>query len=203
MPNNRTTVAPAVVVGPHVARLHSPRAQRLGVFVLRRLGWQLSGDLPDLAKMVVAVAPHTSNCDFVIALAASFALDIKISFLGKHSIFVWPLRRFLLRFGGIPVERRNSHGVVTQLAATFARESQLILGLAPEGTRQKVQQWKSGFWHIAREAQVPVLLVGLDYGTKTVVFGPLLMPGDDFAADLAHMQAFFRQMQPRHPANFA
>jgi len=189
--------------GPAIARLGSPTAQRLGRFVLKQLGWQVQGELPDLPKMVAAVAPHTSNWDFVIALAASFALDIKISFLGKHSIFIWPLRRFLLRFGGIPVERSSRHGVVTQLVTAFSQQPQLILGLAPEGTRKKVMEWKSGFWQIARQAQVPIVLVGLDYANKTLVFGPALAPSEDFAADLAQMKAFFLQMQPRHPADFA
>lgn len=189
-------------LGPSVPRLHSARAQRFGLWLLRRLGWQVSGQLPDLPKMVVAVAPHTSNWDFIVALAASFALGIKISFLGKHSIFVWPLRSFLLRFGGIPVQRSHAHGVVGQLVESFSREPQLILGIAPEGTRKKVTLWKSGFWQIARQAGVPILLVGLDFASKTVVFGPVLQPGDDFAADLAQMKAFFGTMQARYPANF-
>lgn len=188
--------------GANVPALRSAWAQRLGLWLLQRLGWQVSGRLPDLPKMVVAVAPHTSNWDFIIALAASFALGIKISFLGKHSIFVWPLRSFLLRFGGIPVERSHAHGVVGQLVESFAREPQLILGIAPEGTRKKVTLWKSGFWQIARQAGVPILLVGLDFASKTVVFGPLLTPGEDFAADLAQMKAFFCTMQARYPANF-
>lgn len=198
MNTRRTIPAP----GPSVPLLQSARAQRLGVWLLRRLGWQISGQLPDLPKMVVAVAPHTSNWDFIVALAASFALGIKISFLGKHSIFIWPLNQFLRRFGGIPVQRSHAHGVVGQLVDNFAREPQLILGIAPEGTRKKVTLWKSGFWQIARQAGVPILLVGLDFASKTVVFGPVLTPTDDFAADLAQMKAFFATMQARYPANF-
>jgi len=187
---------------PALPRHGSARAQRVGSWVLRKLGWQIRGELPDLPKLVAAVAPHTSNWDFIVAFAASLALGVKISFLGKHSIFVWPVRNFLLRFGGIPVERSQRHGIVPQLVEAFAREPRLLLGIAPEGTRKKVTQWKSGFWHIAKHADVPIQLIGLDFKTKSVVFGPLLQPGASFDADYPQMRAFFAQMQPRYPENF-
>lgn len=187
---------------PALPRHHSARAQRLGCWVLQRLGWQVRGALPDVPKLVAAVAPHTSNWDFIVAFAASLALGLKISFLGKHSIFVWPIRNFLLRFGGIPVERSQRHGIVPQLVATFAREPKLLLGIAPEGTRKKVTQWKSGFWQIAKQSGVPIQLIGLDFASKSIVFGPLLQPGDSFDEDYPLMRAFFEQMQPRTPENF-
>ena len=187
---------------PALPRHHSARAQRLGCWVLQRLGWQVRGALPDEPKLVAAVAPHTSNWDFIVAFAASLALGLKISFLGKHSIFVWPIRNFLLRFGGIPVERSQRHGIVPQLVATFAREPKLLLGIAPEGTRKKVTQWKSGFWQIAKQSGVPIQLIGLDFASKSIVFGPLLQPGDSFDEDYPLMRAFFEQMQPRIPENF-
>ncbi len=187
---------------PALPRHHSARAQRLGCWVLQRLGWQVRGALPDVPKLVAAVAPHTSNWDFIVAFAASLALGLKISFLGKHSIFVWPIRNFLLRFGGIPVERSQRHGIVPQLVATFAREPKLLLGIAPEGTRKKVTQWKSGFWQIAKQSGVPIQLIGLDFASKSIVFGPLLQPGDSFDEDYPLMRAFFEQMQPRIPENF-
>lgn len=187
---------------PALPRHGSARAQRLGVWVLQRLGWQVQGNLPDLPKLVAAVAPHTSNWDFIVAFAASLALGVKISFLGKHSIFVWPLKDFLQRFGGIPVERSQRHGIVPQLVDTFAREPRLLLGIAPEGTRKKVTQWKSGFWHIAKQAGVPIQLIGLDFASKTLVFGPLLIPGESFEQDYPQMRAFFAQMQPKYPQNF-
>ncbi|WP_244151383.1 lysophospholipid acyltransferase family protein [Rheinheimera sp. F8] len=189
-------------LAPALPRHGSARAQRLGFWILQRLGWQVRGNLPNLPKMVAAVAPHTSNWDFIVAFAASLALGVKISFLGKHSIFIWPVRNFLLRFGGIPVERSQRHGIVPQLVETFQREPALLLGIAPEGTRKKVAQWKSGFWHIAKQANVPIQLIGLDFKTKSVVFGPLLHPGDSFDADYPQMRAFFAQMQPRFPENF-
>ena len=180
-------------------RHHSAGAQKFGRWLLEKLGWQIEGNLPALSKLVVAVAPHTSNWDFVIAMSASLALGVKISFLGKHSIFVWPLRNWLLRWGGIPVRRTERHGVVEQIARQFAQQPQLILGVSPEGTRQKVSQWRSGFWNIARNADVPIQLLGLDYAQKKLVFGPLLRPGESFAQDCQQMRVFFQQMTAKKP----
>ena len=180
-------------------RHQSARAQRFGRWLLTQLGWQIEGQLPPLSKLVVAVAPHTSNWDFVIAMAASLALGVKISFLGKHSIFVWPIRNWLLRWGGIPVRRAERHGVVEQLAKQFSEQPQLILGVSPEGTRKKVTQWRSGFWNIARTAGVPIQLLGLDYAQKKLVFGPLQQPSDNFAHDCQQMRLFFQQMTAKKP----
>jgi len=180
-------------------RHRSVGAQKFGRWLLEKLGWQIEGNLPALPKLVVAVAPHTSNWDFVIAMAASLALGVKISFLGKHSIFIWPWRNWLLRWGGIPVRRSERHGVVDQIAKQFAAQQQLILGVSPEGTRKKVSQWRSGFWNIARTAGVPIQLLGLDYAQKKLVFGPLLQPGDSFDQDCQQMRLFFQQMTAKKP----
>jgi len=177
----------------------SPAAQKFGRWLLEKLGWQIEGNLPPLSKFVVAVAPHTSNWDFVIAMAASLALGVKISFLGKHSIFIWPLRNWLLRWGGIPIRRSERHGVVEQIARQFAEQPQLILGVSPEGTRKKVAVWRSGFWNIARTAGVPIQLLGLDYAKKTLVFGPLQQTGENFEQDCQQMRLFFQQMTAKKP----
>ena len=187
---------------PSIPRHGSAMAQRAGLLLLRCVGWRVSGTLPDCPKLVAAVAPHTSNWDFVIAFSASLALGVKISFLGKHSIFVWPFANLLRRFGGIPVQRQQRHGVVTQLVSVFSEQQQLLLGIAPEGTRQKVSQWRTGFWQIAKQAEVPIQLIGLDYASKTIVFGPLLQPGASFDADYPLMRTFFQQMQAKHRHNF-
>lgn len=184
---------------PEAPRHHSPGAQKFGRWLLATLGWQIEGNLPPVSKLVVAVAPHTSNWDFVIAMAASLALGVKISFLGKHSIFIWPVRNWLLRWGGLPVRRTERHGVVEQITLKFAGQSQLILGVSPEGTRKKVTQWRSGFWNIARNAGVPIQLLGLDYAKKKLVFGPLQQPGESFEQDCQQMRLFFQQMTAKKP----
>lgn len=183
-------------------RRHSNLGQKLGLWLLKLLGgWSIQGDVPAHKKMVIAVAPHTSNQDFFVGIAAALALDLNIRFLGKHSIFVWPVKGLLTALGGIPVDRSHAHGVVGQVVAEFEQSDALLLGLSPEGSRKKVAQWRSGFWHIAKQADVPICLVGLDYQSKQFVFGPCLTPGENFADDLQQMRTFFQQMTAKYPEN--
>jgi len=183
-------------------RRHSNLGQKLGLWLLKLLGgWSIQGEVPAHKKMVIAVAPHTSNQDFFVGIAAALALDLNIRFLGKHSIFVWPVKGLLTALGGIPVDRSHAHGVVGQVVAEFGQSDALLLGLSPEGSRKKVAQWRSGFWHIAKQADVPICLVGLDYQSKQFVFGPCLTPGENLADDLQQMRAFFQQMTAKYPEN--
>lgn len=183
-------------------RRHSNLGQKLGLWLLKLLGgWSIQGEVPAHQKMVIAVAPHTSNQDFFVGIAAALALDLNIRFLGKHSIFVWPVKGLLTALGGIPVDRSHAHGVVGQVVAEFEQSDALLLGLSPEGSRKKVAQWRSGFWHIAKQADVPICLVGLDYQSKQFVFGPCLTPGENLADDLQQMRAFFQQMTAKYPEN--
>lgn len=170
----------------------------IGRTVMRITGWRFEGAFPDLAKFVIAVAPHTSNWDFLNGAAAMFALDLKLSFIGKHTIFVWPFSSFLRWMGGIPVDRSAAHGVVGEAAEMFRRAPSLILVIAPEGTRSKVERFKSGFLHIARAANVPVLLVGLDYAAKCVRIGPLTDIGEDTEAERRRIEAHFARIPARY-----
>ena len=162
-----------------------------GRLALALLGWRVEGEIPDLPKFVVAVAPHTSNWDFVVGAAAMFALDLRLSFIGKHTIFRWPLAGLLRWMGGIPVDRTSPHGVVGDAVRAFEGVDRRVLAIAPEGTRSRVERFKSGFLHIAREAKVPVLLASLDYAARTVRFGPLFEPGPDIDAELRRVEAFY------------
>ncbi|MBU1618820.1 MAG: 1-acyl-sn-glycerol-3-phosphate acyltransferase [Gammaproteobacteria bacterium] len=189
-------------IPPSLPRRHSNLGQKLGLWLLKLLGgWSIQGELPAHKKMVIAVAPHTSNQDFFVGIAAALALDLKIRFLGKHSIFVWPFKGLLLSLGGIAVDRSHPHGVVGQVVAEFEQSDSLLLGLSPEGSRKKVEHWRSGFWFIARQARVPVCLVGLDYRHKQLVFGPSFTTGENFADDLQQMRMFFQQMTAKYPEN--
>lgn len=183
-------------------RRHSSLGQKLGLCLLKVLGgWTITGTVPHYKKMVIAVAPHTSNQDFFVGIAAALALDLKIRFLGKHSIFVWPVKGLLTSLGGIAVDRSHPHGVVGQVVAEFQQSDSLLLGLSPEGSRKKVEHWRSGFWFIAKQAQVPICLVGLDYSRNQLVFGPCMDAGENFADDLQQMRLFFQQMTAKYPEN--
>ncbi|HEX6314031.1 MAG TPA: lysophospholipid acyltransferase family protein [Gemmatimonadaceae bacterium] len=185
---------------PAIPRRHRPLLQRIGRLGMKVLGWQIEGELPDLPKFVIIVVPHTSNWDFFTGLFCDLALDMDASWLAKHTIFRGPVAPLLKSLGGIPVKRNASHNVVSQVAAEFARRDKLVLAITPEGTRRKVTGWKSGYWHIARAAGVPILPVGLDFAKRAAVIGPLRYPTDSLQDDEAAFRRFFDTITPRNPA---
>ena len=179
------------VLGAEIPRRGSRILPPLGGALLALLGWRVEGAMPDLRKFVVAIAPHTSNWDFVIGLAAMFALDLRIAFLAKHTLFRGPFGAFMRWAGGIPVDRASPHGVVAESVAAFARVDRRVLVIAPEGTRRRVERFKPGFLHIARGAGVPVTLAALDYGARRVRLGPTFTPTADVEAELRKVEAHF------------
>ena len=158
--------------------------------------------MPDCGKLVIVAAPHTSNWDFVYGMTGAFALGLELHWMGKHTLFRPPFGGIMRWLGGLAIDRRAAHGVVEQVADEFARREGLLLVVTPEGTRSKVERWKTGFWHIARAAGVPILLGGLDYRRRRLVLGPLLEPGASLEEDMATIQAHYRTMTPRHPELF-
>lgn len=190
---------PKVEHSSHVEQSSKGVGYVLGCFVFKLLGWRLKGDLPKLNKFVISVAPHTSNWDFVVGVSVLLKLGIKLSFLGKHSIFIWPFSLLLKKIGGIPVERSSAHGVVQQIVSEFDKRDNMILALAPEGTRSKVERWKTGFIQIANQAECPVVPVGLNFKDKEVVFGqPIFMSGN-IEDDLLTVQSFYQKDWAKNP----
>lgn len=179
------------VLGDQIPLRGNGLMRAVGHAVLRLMGWRVEGEVPNLPKFVIAVAPHTSNWDFVVGAGAMFALDLRLAFLGKHTLFRAPFGTLFRWMGGIPVDRTSAHGVVTQSIEGFLAADRRILAIAPEGTRRQVRQFKSGFLQIARGAGVPVLLASLDYGAKCVRLGPAFEPGEDVEADRRRTEAFF------------
>ena len=177
--------------------LHQPRGwfwRTLGRTYLRLGGWRIEGAFPAHPRCVAIVAPHTSNWDFLLGIAVVFALELRVSWLGKHVLFKAPFARFLRWMGGIPVDRRSSHGVVGDCTRAFAASPSLLLAVAPEGTRKGVSQWKTGFYRIAAEAGVPILPVGFDYRTHAVRLMPVFTPTGDLERDLPCLQALFSEV---------
>jgi 1-acyl-sn-glycerol-3-phosphate acyltransferase len=166
-------------------------ARAFGRAMLGVLGWRIEGEIPNVRKLVIAVAPHTSNWDFVVGIAAMFALDLRLTFLGKHTLFRGPFDAILRWMGGIPVDRASAHGVVAGSVHAFAAADRLVLALAPEGTRKGAGRFRTGFLHIAHGASVPILLAALDYGERRLRLGPLLHATGDFDTDLARIEAHF------------
>jgi len=159
--------------------------------------WDFEGSVPNVSKAVLIVAPHTSNWDFFIGVAAMFGLGLRVVFLGKHTLFAWPLGSVMRWLGGIPVDRRAARGVVDETVKLFAGREQMILALSPEGTRSSVERWKTGFYYVAMEAQVPIVPVALDYGRRLVRIGGRFEPTGELDRDLQTLEEFFFGVEGR------
>lgn len=171
----------------------------VGRLYYRLTGWKLVGEMPDVPKSVIVVAPHTSNWDFMVFMMGSFVLGIRGQWLGKHTLFIGPLGWLFRKFGGIPLDRSSKHDLVSQAVTALKESPQMNLVLSPEGTRKKSDHWKSGFYYFALGAQVPILLAYADYRTKTAGIGATIWPTGDVEADLANIRAFYQGITPRHP----
>lgn len=162
------------LLGRHVPRRHNPLTRWLGRLALRLSGWRIEGLWPDEPKLIVALAPHSSNLDFILSVAVFWGLDLRTSFLAKKSLFWFPLGPVMRLLGGIPVERSSPQGVVEALCKEYRVRDQLVLGITPEGTRGTVRTWKSGFARIAAETDVPVLPAIVNYAQKVVYLQPVI-----------------------------
>jgi 1-acyl-sn-glycerol-3-phosphate acyltransferase len=163
-------------IGPQVPRRSYGIGHAIGQSWLALAGWRIEGDLPDVPRVVVAVAPHSSNWDFVHALAAVFALRLRVAFIGKHTLFAGLLGRFMHWVGGLPVNRGRPEGIADEVAHALRAADAMWLGVAPEGTRAAGAAFKSGFYRIALAAQVPILPVFIDYRRKVIGILPPLLP---------------------------
>jgi 1-acyl-sn-glycerol-3-phosphate acyltransferase len=168
-------------------------------FILSVFGWKVVGDVPDLPKLVIIGAPHTSNWDFPLAMLAARVAGIRISWIGKAGLFRFPIGGFMRWLGGIPAQRSGSEGLVGAMAERFAGADRLILAIAPEGTRRAVPYWKSGFYRIAFAAGVPVVPVALDAVLREVRIGHAVMPTGRMNEDMDHLRTFFEGVQGIKP----
>jgi len=169
---------------------------------LRLTGWTSEGGRPLPEKYVLIAAPHTSNWDLAYLLAFAAIYDVRISWMGKHSLFRPPLGLIMRLFGGIPVRRDRANQLVQTLANLFDDYDELALVVPVEGTRAYTAHWKSGFYHIARTAEVPIVMSFLDYERKLGGFGPALLPSDDLRADMDEIRAFYADKKGRYPDLF-
>jgi 1-acyl-sn-glycerol-3-phosphate acyltransferase len=190
-----TRIAP---LPPAAPRTGGRFTRWLGRSVLRLGGWTMRGDWPDLPRMVVIAAPHSSGWDAVWGLAAKLAMGVQITFIAKAELFWGPLGWLLRALGGHPVDRSAPGGIVDQTAAEIRAAPHMWFVLAPEGTRRRVETWKTGFWKIARRAEVPVFCAWFHYPDKLIGLGPLVHLTDDCEADLARIRALYRPYQGKN-----
>lgn len=173
-------------------------------WIFRQKGWQLGPNIPaHIKKCVIIAAPHTSNWDFVFALGALHLFGVKVKYLAKKELFTFPLKAILTSTGGIPIDRSKRTGMVEAAIHEFNTTEELALMIAGEGTRGKVKKWKSGFYHVALGAGVPLMLAYLDYAKKEAGFGePIYLSGDK-EKDALLIRDFYADKRAKFPENFS
>jgi 1-acyl-sn-glycerol-3-phosphate acyltransferase len=179
-----------------------PVLAALGATFLRLVGWRVEGRLPPgVSRAVVIAAPHTTNWDLPYMLAVSWVLGVRPSWLGKRELFRWPLGWLMRWLGGIPVDRGRRGNMVEQAAARLRDADRLFLVIPPSGTRSRAAHWKSGFYHVARAARVPIVCAFLDYATRTGGIGPVFVPTGDLGGDMDRLRVFYREVRGKYPDN--
>jgi 1-acyl-sn-glycerol-3-phosphate acyltransferase len=167
--------------------------------LFRLTGWKTEGAVHQPPRFVLIAAPHTSNWDAFVMLAAAYIFRIKLVWFIKEAAFFFPLGVIIRAFGGVPIDRTARNNVVGQAVARFEQSERLILAVPPEATRKKSTAWKTGFYHIARGANVPIVLGYLDYRRKVAGMGPAFMPTGDIEADFRVFERFYATVTPKYP----
>ena len=191
---------------PKSFRAYRPKAlQWLGRFVLASLGWKVHGKISDEfneKKVVVIVAPHTSNWDGILGVAAIAGLDAKVTFIGKHTAFKYGLGAFLKYMGGIPIDRSNPGGVINDAIEKIKRLNGTLLGMSPEGTRSKVEAWKTGFLRIAQGIDAKIIPASICFSKKEILLGKVFTPTGDNKKDIRDLQEYYKVFTAKHPEKY-
>jgi 1-acyl-sn-glycerol-3-phosphate acyltransferase len=183
----------------HLRAGRSAFAKWFGRTVLRVLGWRVEGQIPNLKRLLIIGAPHTSNWDFVLAMGAILGLNIRLRWLGKHTIFKPGVVWFMEWLGGIPINRSQPQDIVGNVAKLVERDNGIVIGLAPEGTRKKVEKWKTGFLRMAEATDCTIFMIGLDFPKKLIVLGDIFEPTGDHEADLAAIMKHYKRYTAKYP----
>lgn len=173
----------------------------IALCLLKISGWKTSGSLPRNEKYIIIVAPHTSNWDLYFAILLAFALKVDGRYIAKRELFRGPFSFLMAWSGAIPVDRSSSHHIVGQMVSAFNERKKFVIALAPEGTRHRKDYWKSGFYYIALDAHVPILLAFIDYASKTGGAGPLIYPTGNIEQDMNIIRNFYSTVKGKHPEN--
>ena len=161
------------------------------LILIKILKWKVVGSFPQIPKFVIAVFPHTSNYDFFVGIFIRSVLREEINYVGKTELFNPLTGWFFKSLGGAPLNRKGNQNVVESIVNIYNQKKTFRLAIAPEGTRKKVEEWKTGFYYIAKGAKVPILLVGFDYSKRLIHFYPLFTPTDDVKKDYKAMKSYF------------
>ncbi|HAG73513.1 MAG TPA: glycerol acyltransferase [Gammaproteobacteria bacterium] len=171
----------------------TPILRGLSLVGLKLLGWTAKGEPLEHQRCVLIAAPHTSNWDFPLMLMIVLKLRLRIFWMGKHTLFPFPFGWLMRWLGGIPIDRKASHNVVNETVRQYRENDELIVLIPPEGTRAKVDRWKTGFYHIAKNANVPILLGYVDAENKVAGFADFFTPTEDLEQDMLEIRQFYTE----------
>ena len=177
--------------------------KKIAQFIFKLAGWKVSyTPAPEHSRCVMIAAPHTSNWDFFFARLAFFIMDVKVRYMIKKELIVFPVGWIFKALGAIPVDRSKKGGLVESSIQLFNKHKELVVLIPPEGTRGKVEKWKTGFYHTAVGAKVPIALGYLDFKKKEAGIGPIFWPSGDIEKDFEHLWNFYKDITPEHPELF-
>ena len=168
-------------------------------FILNLVGWHVDVIMPEEKKFIMIGAPHTTNWDLPLGLLCFWSVQIKITWVAKKQLFFGPLNYFFRKLGGIPVDRSIHTGFIKQIANQFDEHEEMIIGLTPEGTRSRSEYWKTGFYYIAQEANIPICLAYVDFPSRTIGFGKMLYPSGDIEKDFEIIKTFYQDKRGKFP----
>ena len=177
-------------IGPNTPRMGNGLTRWIGDMILNSMGWTIHGELPNLEKAIIIGGPHTSNWDLFLAMGSMLSVGLKFSWMMKKEAFFWPLGGLWKAMGGIPIDRGADIDVIGQMKTAFAAKDKIWLGITPEGTRSKVERYKTGYLRIAKGVGVPLFIVGLDSVNKRVVLDRLWEPTGEIDAENAAIKNY-------------
>ena len=190
---------PLIQIPEQFRASHPILLQKIGKFFLTITGWKFKGDIPRSDRIILVAGPHTSNWDFLLALAFIFGLNLNVFWIGKHTLFKNGFSKIMRKLGGIPVDRASPELLMNEVSYIVKRQQGVIIAISPEGTRKKVERLKSGFLRIAKTTNSQILLAGIDFESKLIHLGKLFQPSGNTESDLLNVHNYFRQFQGKRP----
>ena len=190
---------PLIQIPEQFRASHPILLQKIAKFFLTITGWKFKGDIPRNDRIILVAGPHTSNWDFLLALAFIFGLNLNVFWIGKHTLFKNGLSKIMRKLGGIPVDRASPELLMNEVSHIVKRQQGVIIAISPEGTRKKVERLKSGFLRIAKTTNSQILLAGIDFESKLIHLGKLFEPSGNTESDLLNVHNYFRQFKGKRP----
>ena len=190
---------PLIQIPEQFRASHPILFQKIAKFFLTITGWKFKGDIPRSDRIILVAGPHTSNWDFLLALAFIFGLNLNVFWIGKHTLFKNGLSKIMRKLGGIPVDRASPELLMNEVSHIVKKQQGVIIAISPEGTRKKVERLKSGFLRIAKTTNSQILLAGIDFESKLIHLGKLFEPSGNTESDLLNVHNYFRQFKGKRP----